>query len=319
MNSMDAKHKQDAVGGFLLEFAEGWRLLPNKFFFFTLLAAWLALFQFFGNSILGYIHTPSLFSWLYEAYNSPNPAADDGHGNLIPFIVIGLFWWKRKTLLALPLQVWWPGIFFLVAAASLHLFGYVVQQPRLSVLGMLLGIFGLMGLAWGWAWLKESVFPFWLFIFSVPMAALTTSITFPLRLLVTWLVAAIANLMTVHVVRQGTMLFGPGGSYQYEVAPACSGMRSLVAIFLLATIYGFITFRSPGKRLLLMSLALPLSVLGNLTRMLCIVFAAEFGGQSVGNYVHESSIFSMIPYIPAIVGLLFVGSWLAKKSEPETK
>ena len=47
-----------------------WRRLPNKVFFFLLLAAWLALFQFLGNSILGYIHTPSLFSWMHEAYRS---------------------------------------------------------------------------------------------------------------------------------------------------------------------------------------------------------------------------------------------------------
>jgi hypothetical protein len=35
--------------------------------------------------------------------------------------------------------------------------------------------------------------------------------------------------------------------------------------------------------------------------------------------VHESSIFSMIPYIPAIVGLVLAGRWLAEKSEPQTK
>ena len=153
----------------------------------------------------------------------------------------------------------------------------------------------------------------------MPLSALLTPLTFPLRLLVTWLVALVANLMTINVVRQGTLLFGPGGSYQYEVAAACSGMRSLVAIFLLATIYGFITFRSPGKRLLLMSLALPLSVLGNLARMLCIIFAAEIGGQTTGNYVHESSLFSIVPYIPAIAGLLLVGRWLADKPEAEAK
>ncbi len=195
----------------------------------------------------------------------------------------------------------------------MHILGYVVQQPRLSVAAMFTGVFGLMGLAWGRAWLQESVFPFWLFIFSVPLAAWLTALTFPLRLLVTWLVTVIANLLTINVVRQGTILFGPGGSYQYEVAAACSGMRSLVAIFLLATVYGFVVFRSPRKRLLLMALALPLSVLGNLVRMLCIIFAAEIGGQATGNYVHESGIFSMIPYIPAIAGLLLAGRWLEKK------
>lgn len=316
---MNENLKEEVSPGFWPDAVACWQRLPNKLFFFGLLAAWLVLFQFLGNSILGYVHTPSLFAWLREAYNSPNPAADDGHGNLIPFLVIGLFWWKRKILLAQPLKIWWPGILFLVVAAALHILGYVVQQPRLSVAAMFTGIFGLMGLAWGRAWLRESFFPFWLFLFSVPLAAWLTSFTFPLRLLVTWLVTIIANLLTIDVVRQGTILFGPGGSYQYEVAAACSGMRSFVAIFLLATVYGFVVFRSPGKRILLMSLALPLSVLGNLVRMLCIIFAAEIGGQATGNYVHESSFFSIIPYIPAIAGLLLAGRWLEKKSEAKNK
>ncbi len=297
--------------------ADCWQRLPNKAFFFALLAGWLTLFQFLGNSILGFIHTQSLFAWMLEAYNSK--VSDDAHGKLIPFLVVGLFWWKRKELLALPLQVWWPGMLILMVAMISHIFGYVIQQPRLSVLGLILGIYGLMGLAWGREWLKKCFFPFFLFSFSIPLGVLANFITFPLRLLVTWLVTVIANLMTINVVRQGTMLFGAGGSYQYEVAAACSGMRSLVAIFLLATVYGFVTFRSPGKRLLLMSLALPLSVLGNLARMLCIIFAAEIGGQSTGNYVHESSIFSLIPYIPAIAGLVLAGRWLSDKPEADSK
>jgi exosortase len=290
--------------------------LPNKLFFFSLLAAWLAMFQFLGNSAFGYSKTSSLFQWLYGGFNNPNPAAEEGYIVLIPFVVIGLFWWKRKELLALPLQVWWPGLLFLGAGALLHLAGYVVMQQRLSVVALFVGIFGLMGLAWGWAWLKAGFFPFWLFIFSVPMAVLLLPLTFPLRLIASWLTATVANLLTIGVERVGTQLVSSDGSFQYDVAVACSGMRSLVAIFLLATIYGFVSFRSPGKRLFFMALALPLSVLGNFTRLMCIILAAEMGGQSAGNYVHESSLFSLVPYIPAIVGLLWIGNRLDEKREP---
>ena len=313
---MNETPKDEAPPSFWAEVVVCWQRLPNKLFFFALLVAWLALFHFLGNSLLGYIHTHSLFAWLDEAYNSPNPAADDGHGNLIPFVVTGLFWWKRKALLALPLQVWWPGIFLVAFAALLHVAGYVVQQPRLSVLAMFTGIFGLMGLAWGRAWLKETVFPFWLFIFSVPLAALMLPLTFPLRLMASWLTAVVANLLTIPVVRMGTQLMAPDGSFQYDVAAACSGMRSLVAIFLLATIYGFLTFRTPGKRIFLMALAFPLSVIGNFTRLTCIIFAAEIGGQSAGNFVHENVFFSLVPYIPVMVGLFLAGRWLEKKTKP---
>ena len=135
-------------------------------------------------------------------------------------------------------------------------------------------------------------------------------------------------ILGIDVIRLGTQLFDSSGTYQYEIAAACSGMRSLIAIFLLATIYGFITFRSAWKRLLLMALAFPLAILGNLARMLLVIMAAELGGQEAGNYVHEGcpihlpfnvpligneiALVNLLPYIPAFVGLLVIG-WLLEK------
>jgi exosortase len=295
-----------------------WRRLPNKAFFFVLLAAWLALFQFLGNSILGYIHTPSLFSWLVNEYD--NPSADDAHGNFIPFLVVGLFWWKRRELLALPLKLWWPGLLILAAGLVLHVVGYAIQQPYLSIAALFMGIYGLMGLAWGRDWLRNSLFPFFLFIFSFPLGQRAEFITFPLRQLVSWLSEKVAHwVLGIDVIRSGTQLFDPSGSYGFDVEAPCSGMRSLIAIFLLATIYGFFIFRSPWKRLLLMALALPFAVLGNLLRMLLIITTAEFGGQQAGNYVHESSIFSLVPYLPAMAGLLLVGRWLENRELKEPR
>ncbi len=304
-----------------------WRQLPNKFFFFLLLAAWLALFQFLGNSILGYIHTSSLFSWMHEAYrSSSNSANDDAHGNFIPFLVVGLFWWKRKELLASSFGIWWPGLLILIGGMVLHILGYVLQQPRISIVALFIGIYGLMGLAWGREWLRKSFFPFFLFIFSIPLGDQAKFITVPLQLLVSWLTAVAAHIVGIGVMQSGVQLIDPSGTYQYEIAAACSGIRSLIAIFLLATIYGFFVFRSPGKRFFLMALAVPFAVLGNLARMLLIIIAAEIGGQQWGNFIHDGNIFSLIPglesylpafnpfslvpYIPAIVGLLRVGHWM---------
>ena len=295
---------------------ECWRGLPNKFFFFALLAAWLALFQFWGNSILGYVHTSSLFGWLDEAYNSKMSVEDAGHGDFIPFLVVGIFWWKRKELLALPLHLWSPGILILAAALLLHIVGYAVQQPLLSVVALFAGIYGLMGLAWGKAWLRHGNYPFLLFVFSIPLASHLNFILFPLRLLVTWLAEMVSHIIGIGVIRTGTQLMDPSGNYGYDVAAACGGMRSLIAIFLLATVYAFGTFRSPGKRIFLMATALPFAVLGNMVRLLCIIVAAEIGGQHAGDYVHGGGplgLISLLPYIPGIFGLLFLGRWMENR------
>jgi exosortase len=294
---------------------ECWHRLPNKAFFFGLLAAWLALFQFLGNSILGYIHSSSLFVVLWNYYNNSN--ADDSHGVFIPILVVILYWWKRKELLALPLRTWWPGAVILLGALLMHVFGFLIQQQFLSIAALFIGLWGLMGLAWGRDWLRYGLFPFWLFIFSVPLGQHGQAITFPLQQLVSWLTEQCAHLVGVDVIRVGTQLYDPSGKYAYEVAAACSGIRSLVAIFLLATIYGFVVFKSPWKRALLMGLAVPFAVLGNLLRMLMIVITASIGGQSAGNFVHENFVTSLLPYAPAIVGFIMIGRWLENREGQE--
>lgn len=298
------------------EFCSGWRQLPNKMFFFTLLIAWLALFQFLGNSTFGYSHGSSLFGWMLMAYNGQGVSGDDAYGNLIPFLVAGLFWWKRNELLALPLKMWPPALLIVGFGLLMHIASYLIQEPRFSIVAMFIGIYGLTGLAWGPAWLRHSSFPFFLFIFCVPTAVVLEPITFPLRILVSTLVEWIAHyILGIGVLRMGTQLFDPLGTYQYDVAAACSGIRSLTAIFLFATVCGFVVFRSPGKRLLMMSLAVPFAILGNLLRMLLIIIAAVMGGQEWGNYVHESTLISLVPYLPVFLGLLLVVRWLEGKTD----
>ena len=303
--------------GWRLEAADCWRRLPDKTLFFALLAAWLALFFFWGNSTFGYSPSPSLFGWMLMAYNSQGVSGDDAYGNLIPFLVVGLFWWKRNELLALPLRIWLPALLIVGSGLLMHIAGFMIQEPRLSIVAMFVGIYGLTGLVWGPAWLRHSFFPFFLFIFCVPTAVVLEPITFPLRILVSTLVEWIAHyILGIGVLRMGTELFDPLGAYQYDVAAACSGIRSLMAIFLFSTVWGFVVFRAPWKRLLLMTLSVPFAVLGNLLRMLLIIIAAVMGGQEWGNYVHESTLISLVPYLPAFLGLLWIGRGLEKRPEP---
>lgn len=296
---------------FRIEFSTCWQRLPNKGFFIASLLAWLGLFHFLGNSTLGYIPTPSLMLWMVNGFTAGSQSwfeSDGAYGLLVPAVVLVLFWVKRHELSRLNLRGWWPAMGLVVAGLCLHLLGYAVQQPRISILGMIAGIYGLMGMAWGWPWLRASFFPFFLLVFCIPVGSLSDAITFPLRLVVTRLVTAFSHfVLAIDVVQNGNVLMDPTGRYQYEVVAACSGIRSLFATGVLAVILAWASFQRPWKRLVMLASALPLAILGNMLRLQAIIIAAEIWGQQSGDFVHDGGpygIFSLLPYVPAFVGLL---------------
>ena len=302
------------AAGFRSDFGEFWRGLPEKRLFFGLLAAWVVLFQFLGNSTFGYTNTPSLFGWLSSCYTN---IPDDEHGFLIPLIVLALFWMKHDELLAVPKRRWWPGVALLIFALLLHVGGFVVQQTRISVIAFIVGLYALMGLTWGPRWLRASFFPFFLLFLCVPLSAVADTITVPLRLFATMITSFICHfVLGIDVIQEGNRLFNANGTYQYEVAAACSGIRSLTAIFALTTIYGFTAFRSSWRTLVVIGSSFPLAVGANVLRLVSIIIASEVFNPATGRYIHESGWISLLPYIPAMIAMLVLGYWLRENRLP---
>jgi exosortase len=301
----------DRFAGFRSEVARVWSALPHKSVAGVLLLAWLALFHFLGNATFGYIDTASLPVWLYQAYNAPG--SEDGHGMLIPFVVLVLAWWKREELVASVRGPWPVALVLVGAALLLHVIGYVIQQPRLSVVALFGGLYALTGLLWGPRWLKASFFPFFLFAFCVPVGALAESITFPLRMLVTQVSVAVGQGLGIGVVSDGTRIFNEARTFQYDVAPACSGIRSLVALLALTTIYGFVSFQTWWKRLVMALASAPLAVLGNVVRISAVIVAGQVWGQEAGAAVEQKLGF--VTFAVAIVCVLLLARWL--REEPQ--
>jgi exosortase len=286
-----------------------WQQLPNRGFFFSLAAAWVALFVCLGNPTFNYVDSPSLPAWLFNIYTSP--LVDEGHGLMIPFVVLGLFYWRRDELLARPAGLWWPPIGLIVLALLLHLVGFLAQQQRLSVIGFFLGLYALTGIAWGRHWLKASFFPFFLLAFCVPVAEFAAPLTMPMRLLVSRIVEIIAHCgLAPDLIREGTQLFDAQHTFGYEVAAACSGIRSLVALLALTTIYGFVNFKSPWKRAVMMLVAVPLAVLGNVVRLCFTIAVAETFGQGAGKAVETN--FGFLTFAVAVGCAFLVSRWLEK-------
>jgi len=272
-----------------------------------------AVFQFFGNSTRGYIDTASLFYWW--GFQWVNPSSETQHGWLILGLSAWLFWRNLhpnkgrdvegsigepptnpgfSSLRLLDSSA--PALAAMLGALALHAAGYAVQQARVSIAALLLFTWGVLRLAGGRQWGRAAAFPLAFLLFAVPVNFLDT-VGFYLRLWVSEASAALAHAAGIGVVRNGTQLFASDGRYNYDVAAACSGVRSLMAMLALSLLAGYLNLRAWWRRGAVLALALPAVLIGNIARIAAIIFAAQIGGQAWGNRAHavmDYGIFAVV-------------------------
>jgi exosortase len=294
-----------------------WQSLPHKAEFFVLLAAWTALFHYVGNTSLGYIDTPSVFSWLNRVYDTAEKFDnDDAFGRFVPVLVLVLAMVRSRELLAAKTREWAPGLAILAAAILLHAAGFRVQQPRISIAAYLLGGYGIMGLFWGPDWLRTSFFPYFLLAFSIPVSAYLDPLTNGLReVAAAASVGVCRDLFSMKLVRHGTEVWFPGTptqpAFQFEVAAACSGIRSATVILMLTIAFGWLNFTSSWRRAVLVAASIPLALLGNVARLIFTFCVAEALDQKAGSAVETKT--GAITFLVALCGVFAIGRLLRER------
>jgi exosortase len=314
-NQVLTRPPTQARRSFWPEFRDYWARVPDKWLFLTMLAGWCVLFQFVGISSFNFRTTePSLFQWLYHAWNEA--ALDCSQGNLIPFVVLVLFWVKRRELAASMAGVWWPGLAVVGLALLIHILGFLAQQPRVSMIALFLGLYGLIGVVWGRRTMWVSSFPMVLFAFCMPLGTFAEGVTLPLRLLAaTWTRMICHGLLGIDVVQRGTALLDPrDGKFNYDVAAACSGIRSFVALLAVTTVFAMLALRSVWKRALMLVTTVPLVIFCNVLRLVVVILISQAYDRASGLWVHEW--FGFVTYLVAIVSLLGMAHWLREKPSP---
>jgi len=249
--------------------------------------AGVMVFHFFGNSTLGYVHSASLFRWWFGQWI--DAAAETQHGWLILGLSVWLFWRNLGIVFgslgnSAIRDLQWSAA-AMMGGLLLHALGFAVQQARISILGLLGFSWGVLALAGGARWRSAAAFPLAFMVFAIPLNVLD-SVGFWLRLWVIKASSGIAHTFGIGVLQSGTQLLAPDGRYQYDVAAACSGVRSLMALAALSLLVGYLNFRSWWLRAFVFLLCFPLVYLGNVARITSIIFAAQWGGQAWGERTH---------------------------------
>jgi exosortase len=217
---------------------------------------------------------------------------------IVPF-VSGYFLWKKwpevKELKRSPSVL---GLVLILLAILLHLVGAVLDISGPSGVSIFLCILGGCLYFHSKALVRTLWFPLAYLAFMIPVpGGVLDLIGFPLQLWASGSTAAILRAFGMEVTRTGVNLSVPG--FDFQVAEACSGMSSLVALFGVTAVFAY-TCRLPDKqKWLLVFLALPIALAANIVRIITIALVGyEWGSNAAMNIYHDWS--SPILFLVAI-------------------
>jgi exosortase len=264
------------------------------------------MFHMLGNTVEN-VNSRSAFQWMFSRWHDTvSFGADYSHGYFIPFVSLGIIWYRRKEIFSVETGVDWRGLVVVVGALVMHWLGAKMQQTRLSLMSLIMLIWGVPFYLFGWKLAKSLIFPCAYLIFCIPLNFLD-ALTFPLQRLATAAGAGMIQGLGIEVVRRGTMIFGDG--FQLNVEAPCSGLRSLLAMTALTAVYAFFTQSTLLKKWILFISSIPLAVAGNIARIISIALVSRVTGQDFGTGVyHDFS--GYILFTASITLMVVVGSML---------
>lgn len=233
---------------------------------------------------------------------------------LVPF-VSGYFTWKKwpeaKSLKKSP-TAW--GLLIIIVAILLHLAGVLLDISGPSSVSLLLFLLGGCLYFHGPALVRTLAFPLAFTVFMIPVpGGVLDLVGFPLQLWASGAAAALLRLAGIEVYRSGVNMSVPG--FDFQVAQACSGLSSLVALIGVAAVYAYITSLPTVCKWILFFLAIPIALAANVVRVTIIALAGYQWGEDVAMSIfHNWS--SPILFVTAVI-MMFVISlgleWISKR------
>jgi len=278
----------------------------------------------------------STFVWLYERYTATDTYYS--HGFLVPLVTAFLIWQKRKELKKIKrqfnpsqksLEAYSPrdechiafsaqeeasdfsprsftsfGLALIILALLIHFASVIAGVFFMSGFSILLLVFGISLYLFGKEITKKISFPlsFLIFMFPLPLVAIN-AVSFPMRMFVTKSSVFILNIFTnIPVKREGFQILFPKGSLVVE--NPCSGLRSLIVMLALGSIFAYLLKSSIFKKIILFLLAFPIALVSNLIRVILLCLAVyTYGSQKIMGFFHEFT--GYLVFVIAFAGLWF--------------
>ncbi len=243
-------------------------------------------------------------------------------GYIVPFAVVGLFWYRRKELMLAEVR---PS---LITGGGILLLGFFMYwigfRGEQKYFGYASGqILALGCILWflGWAWFRN-VFWLWVLLGMMwPWRFMIERISAPLQMIMVKFTTGFLKLFDIGAVANGSSILTDtkdpvtGNFINMDVDVACSGMRSLFALLMIGIIFTFISLRKEWKRWILVVCVPAVAIAANFVRLLMLYTGSRFWGTefAIGEELDMSGyhlISGLVVFVVALMLLTLISSAL---------
>lgn len=247
-------------------------------------------------------YTP-IFIWMWDRWFARDTYYS--HGILVPFVTLYFIWQKREELQETPKKRAPGSLILLALGIAMYLVSSVLRVYFSSALSMLVVLVALILYFYGTAVLRKIAFPIFFLIFMVPLPLyMIVNISFKMKLFAATIAAKILNLIGLQAVRDGSVI--KLHSTFVIVDDVCSGLRSLISLAALGSIFAYLMKGPMYKRVILFLTTIPIAIITNVCRVVILAaFSEILGVQSTQGLVHDMTGF--LVFALAFVMLYAIG------------
>ncbi len=230
------------------------------------------------------------------------------HAFVVPPISMWLIWRQRHVLANLvPRPVPWM-LLPLVLLGALWWIGDLVSVNAATQMALAAMLVAGVPTLLGWRVTQAILFPLAFLFFAVPFGDFLTPVL--MQYTADFTVAAL-RASGIPVYREGMQFVIPSGSW--SVVEACSGIRYLMASFMVGSLFAYLNYRSWRRRLAFVAVSLVVPIVANWFRAYMIVMLGHLSGNTLAVGV-DHLIYGWVFFGIVIMTMFFVG---ARWSEPD--
>ncbi len=268
-----------------------------------LLATIAVTFIYFYGYLRLYAGLP-IGHWAWFRYK---PEYNQEHSKLIPAVFFFLIWYHREALAKARKEGSNWGLLLIGIGIFLYVVAARALQARLAIAALPFLFTGVLLFVWGKQVARILLFTSAFLVFLIPLGAIE-QMSFKLQFIITGAVQWLSGIFGINVYAVGTTLKAVDGTWGFDIAEGCSGIRSLIAMVMITAIYVHIVEKQLWKKVTIFGLSILFAIIGNAGRIFTIIIIAKLGfPEFAGGLYHDYSGFV---FFPIAIGFMLLTSKL---------